>query len=291
MSEVSQEPNPPVNTIERYGNIATISKTEGKYSIAYGAHILEDKQYIPLGVDGICFEWPRTYPSTHEEVQKVAIVNQKSAVDYAVRNRLPLLAVDCAIAPIISTALMEVFLMSVEPVMASYLYKKMGERVANRGMTRREFVKTVLLGGGVAYLSSTPVSVLGRFGSSLTGIGRDQTAELSKLNQRIHPEYGIFLLRLRDIVAAQKMQYLLQNYDYGHLLAPRGAEHVGMEDAILAQENERMDFLTRLRPVLPQVLSNPETFYQINEYRVSDQGRWEVTKRLEEPRLKQIIGD
>lgn len=95
---------------------------------------------------------------------------------------------------------------------------------------------------------------------------------------------------LRDAVAAQKMQFLLQNHNYRHLLAPRGAEHVGIEDAIISRETERIDFLTRLKPVLPKVMPDIETFYQINEYRVSDQGRWNVAQRLEEPSLKRIIG-
>lgn len=273
--------------IERRGDVVTINKPEGVYSIAYGIHLVEKKQEVPSGVDGICFEWPSKYPSSNDEVQRVAAVaNQKPLFDYAERNRLPLLAVDCSITPV---ALAEELVGPLEFIMAGYLFGRMRERVAQKGMTRRKFLKTMLVGGAALYLTLPYVSLFGRLGSSSTGVGEEQTAELSKLTQRIHPEYKILILGLRDTVAAQKMQFLLQNRNYKHLLAPRGTEHVGIEDAILAQESERIDFLSRLRPVLPKVVSDLGTFYQINEYRLLPGGNWEIAQRLEEPSLKAII--
>lgn len=275
------------NSIERHGNVATIKKPEGLYSIAYGAHSLKGKEIVPAGVDGICFEWPSKYPTTSDELRKAAaVVNQKPLFDYAERNNLPLLAVDCSITPV---ALAEQLVGPLEFIMAGYLYSKMREEVAKRGMTRREFLRLMLAGGAALYFALPGGSVLGRLWSTLTGVGEEQTAELSKNIQKIHPEYKVLTLGLRDVVAAQKMQFLLQNENYGHLLAPRGAEHVGIETAILSREIDRMDFLERLKPVLPKVLPDLETFYQIYEYRVSNQGRWEIARQIEEPKLRQLI--
>jgi len=285
MSEVNAEHNQPVDTIERHGSIATIKKAEGKYSVAYGVHIVKGKEKIPQGVDGICFEWASKYPTTSDELRRAAVANQKPMFDYAEHNRLPLLAVDCSITPF---ALAEHIVGPLEIVMADYLYDKMREGVAKRGMTRREFLKTMLVGGAALYLVLPNVSLFGRVGSVLTGLGEEQTAELSKSIQKMHPEYKILTLGLRDVVAAQKMQFLLINGGYKHLLAPRGAEHVGIETAILSQESDRMVFLERLKPVLPKVLPDIETLYQINEYRV-DQGKWVVSRQLEEPNLRQLV--
>lgn len=274
------------NSVERHGNVATIKKPEGLYSIAYGIHIGEGKEIVPAGVDGICFEWVGKYPTTSDELREAAVANQKPLFDYAERNKLPLLATDCSIT---LAALAEELVGPLEFIMAAYLYNKMREGVAKRGMTREEFLKLMLWGGGALYLALPNVSFFGRLVSTLTGVGEEQTAELSKNIQKIHPEYKILTLGLRDAVAAQKMQFLLQNENYSHLLAPRGADHVGIETAILSQESDRMDFLERLKPVLPKVLPDLETLYQINEYRVSNQGRWEIARQIEEPKLRQLI--
>jgi hypothetical protein len=286
MNELNTEPTPPINTIERHGNIATIKRPEGQYSVAYGLHIVEGQENIPQGVDGICFEWASKYPTTSDELRRAAVANQKPMFSYAERNGLPLLAIDCSITPV---ALTEEIVGPLEFVMAGYLYNKMREGVAKKGMTRREFLKSMLIGGAALYLALPSASLFGRVGSAITGLGEEQTAELSKSMQKIHPEYKILILGLRDVVAAQKMQLLLKNGGYKHLLAPRGAEHVGMETAILSPESDRMDFLERLKPVLPKVLPDPETLYQINEYRV-DQGKWVISRQLEEPNLRQLIG-
>lgn len=288
MSEISSiEPEQP-QKIERRGNVVTINKPEGVYSIAYGIHLGEKKQEVPSGVDGICFEWMGKYPSTNEEINEVAVANQKDLFDYARNNNLPLFAVDCSISPV--ALVEEVVSPQVEFIVGASLFGKIMERTkATRGFTRRDFLKRMLAGGAALYLTLPNISVFSRFGSSISGIGEEPTAELSKLTQRIHPEYKIFILGLRDAVAAQKMQFLLQKKGYKHLFAPRGAEHVGMEDAILAQESERIDFLSRLRPVLSKVVPDLGTFYQINEYRLSPGGNWEIAQRLEEPSLKAII--
>jgi hypothetical protein len=286
MNELNTEPSQPINTIERHGNVATIKKPEGKYSVAYGLHIEEGQENIPPGVDGICFELASKYPTSDDWLRRAAVANQKPMFDYAERNRLPLLAVDCSIATPVIWA--EEIVGPLEFIMGGYLYDKMRERVAKSGMTRREFLKWMLLGGASLYLGLPSVSLVGRSGSTVTGVGEEQTAGLSKSIQTIHPEYKILTLGLRDVVAAQKMEFLLRNGGYKYLLAPRGTEHVGIETAILSQESDRMDFLERLKPVLPKVLPDPETLYQINEYRVN-QGKWIVSKQLEEPNLKQLI--
>lgn len=288
MNENQAEPFQLDSSIERRGSVATIKKPEGQYSIAYGIHIGEGRTIVPAGVDGICLEFGlRKYPTTSDELRKVASANQKSVFDYAEHQDLPLLAVDCSI--ITPVALAEILVEPLKIAMGGYLYNKMSEGVAKRGMTRRKFLKSMLGGGTALYFALPSVSLIGRAGSTLTGVGEEQTAELSKNVRRIHPEYKTLILGLRDVVAAQKMQFLLQNENYRHLLASRGTEHVGIETAILSQESDRMNFLKCLKPVLPKVLSYLETLYQINEYRVSNQGQWEITRQIEEPKLKQLI--
>lgn len=288
MSQESSTESEHPSKVERHGNVITISRPEGTYSIIYDTHIGRKKQEIPSGVDGVCFEWTGKYPSTREELREVAYVlaNQKPVFDHAFLRRLPLLAVDCSIS---SIAFAEEMLGPIEFVMGASLFNKIREQVRTTGITRRNFIKTMLARGAALYLSLPTISELGRAGSSLSGIGERQTTELSKLTQRIHPEYKVIILGLRDAVAVQKMQYLLRNQGYKHLLAPRGAAHVGMEDAILASEEERIDFLTRLKPLLPKVLADQETFFQIYEYRLSSSLRWEVARKLEEPRLREIM--
>lgn len=283
------EPKQPEHTIEREGNIATITKPEGSYSIAYGFHLVEGKPKIPEGIDGICFEMAYAHPITSAEIQRVidaAGSNQKPIIANAKSKGLPLLATDCAITPF---ALAEEVVGPLEFILSGYLFDKIREEIAKKGgMTRREFFKSMLVGGASLYLALPTVSMLGRAGSSLTGIGEGQTAELAKAAQKAHPEYKIFIYGLRNVVVAQKMQFILELGTYKHLLATIGAGHVGLENAILSSEEERIAFLIRMKPILPQVVTDPKTLYQITEYRASQDG-WEVSKQYEEPKLKQLI--
>lgn len=82
----------------------------------------------------------------------------------------------------------------------------MREGVAKRGMTRREFLKSMLVGEEALYLALPNVSLFGRL--------------------KIHPEYKILTLGLRDVVTAQKMQSLLQNENDKPLLASRGGSRL-----------------------------------------------------------------
>lgn len=270
-------------SIERLGNIVTIRKPEGVYTISYGIHTRAENspQGLSESYDGVCFEGGlNPYPPTHEELQLFGTGNQRPLFEYARSNGLPIFAADCSVSPL---ALLEELEVGIELAAGAVLFKKL---VKPKKISRRDFLR--FAGMGVAlYLSLPTISLLGQFGSSISGAGENETAELAKITQRIHPEYKIFLLSVRDAVLAQKMQFLLENTNQAHLVTPRGAEHIGIEDMILASEEERVDFLERLRPVLPKLVL-PETFYKIVKYEINS-GEWKIDEVFEEPALKRIM--
>lgn len=288
MIEAREDTDQPRNKIERGNNSVTITRPEGKYSIAYsGTHLLERKPVIPAGIDGICFEYGSKYPTSDNEFRQIGLRDQRPFFEYAALNKLPLLATDCAIDLL---GFVENAVEGVKFLTALKLFKKMRREVVKRPVSRRTVLKSMLAGGAVVYLESPLATEIVRAASSLTAVGEEQTVGLSKLIQETHPEYGIVILKLRDTVAAQKMYFLLLRKGYRHLIAPRGALHVGLETAILSSPEDRMAFLRRFRPVLPKLLSDVGTFYKISEYRISDQAEWEFSKQFEEPTLKQLAG-
>jgi hypothetical protein len=282
-------------SLEREGALVTITKQEGKYGILYGAEITGTRITPQLlgDVDGICLETRGLglpYPRGAELEQRYGLgVNQKALLGCARALNIPIFALDCSLRPEVYFA--EFLALGVELSAGAALFQKAIEKAKIRKgrMSRREFLITAGLAGAGAYLYSPMASKLSRAVSSISGVGEGETAGLSKFIQRIHPEYMVFILSLRNTVIAQKMQFLLQATDHSHLLQTFAAEHVGIEDAILTSERERIHFLAKLKPILPKAVS-PETFYQAVRYK-AEAGRWKVDRTFEEPNLKEMIAD
>lgn len=281
-----------VEKVEHRGEMITIHKPEGTYSIFYGSH--RRKKEVPYkfleGVGGICLEFVQgEYPRNHEEFIKA---NRK------MQNQTPFLSdkrfsqcmimADCSIPDIVAG--LDIYLPYLELTVATIpLFDKIYRREHKKPCSRRQFLKNIVTATGAAYLSLPSISQLIRAWSSDSGIGERTTARLYKSVQKIHPETTIFVATLRDAVLAQKMYYLLENCGYSHLLAPRGALHVSLEEMVSSEEDERLDFLRRLKPLLLKV-TFPKTFYEIKRYGLKNK-KWTIIQEFEEPKLKAIIGE
>ena len=268
-------------TIDRQGNLATVTTPEGVVSIAYGVHLTRGELHVPAGVDGYSFEWADLYPAA-SDLSKAAYGNQELMYNFSEDHNLPLLAVDCSISTLADASgrILNV---------AEWLGALKLADMSQQRYTRREFIKLLLTGIPAVYLSSNLISSVSVVASYYTKTGENQSANLEKFSQRIHPESYIALLKIRDAVAAQKIHFLMTNQGYKHIFVTRGLEHVGLEDEILKNEQERLDYLTQLKPLLPAIVDFPETFYQIFEYKKTVNSDRKITNTWEEANLKRIM--
>ena len=278
--------------IERQGRITTIRKPEGIYSIEYQNHtsLEELPPKFLQNIDGYCLEGAWEYPKSEEDFLKIFTANQRWYKFYGEFFEKPVLLTECNI-PIVP-AVIEGGILGIEFGSGLALASKIGKEIESDrkgkiGYSRRRFFRDVGIGLTSLYLTSPLLSSFGRMVLGTTDTGAKPSADLLKTTLKIHPEIGKLTLFLRDAVSSQKMKYLMEQKGFSHLLSPRGAAHVTLEEMILADEKVRLDFLRKMVPIYKKI-SDPETFYKIRQYDFV-QGKWAITAEYEEPRLREIM--
>lgn len=169
------------------------------------------------------------------------------------------------------------------------MLNKAVKELKNKKISRRKFLE---LGGRAtlaSWLSIPLISSLGRIITAFTEVGHGPTAELKKISHQLHPEVDLLILTLSNIIFVQKEQWLMEKMDdKPHLATIIGAEHCGIENEIQSPKEKRIEFLERLSPILPLVVSPLETFYQIAIFDF-DSKNWQTKEILEVPELKELL--
>ena len=295
------------NSIERNGDIATIQTTEGIYHLVYGIHTTEhtpDYSYLS-GTDGVCYEgvYSFGYPKSYGELAKSAgTKNQTPFFQYAATKRIPIYATDVYIPDELFAGEQAIYI--IEAIIGGLLINK-AKVQKSKGVSRRNFIlnTTSRIGkvGLGLYLAYPIGSGFFNLGTQYAQFGVNDSLEASKWEQRIHPETNIFELRVRDLVVAQKLHYLLLHGIAHDLTVPRGSEHVDIEDHILEGEEGRLDELEKIQWLLRQLGTDfrniviKDTFYMINKYeylsvnKSNGQYSWRLTGKFEDPSLRKIF--
>lgn len=272
--------------IAREGNLTSIITPKTTYHIGYNIHTqgslkIKDTSRAIFIEGGVL-----PYPTYHEEFQKAFnFVPQSDALNFAAENNLPVYATDCSIS--YTFVLAETLLQSAEGIGAVYLAGKMQEAVSsNQHISRRGFIRG--LGYGLVAFAALPLlATAGRGLTIATNIAPNESTELSKLSQQTHPELKIILLRLRNLIMAQKLKYIASTQKLSETYSVLGAGHVVIEDYILASTEQRMNELRKIQPLM-QFLPMPETIYSIYKYKAVN-GNWTLIQISEEPNLKTLV--
>lgn len=153
-------------------------------------------------------------------------------------------------------------------------------------MTRREFIKGALKMAAATWLA-IPVESLFTAGASYylgeTGLSVD-TMELSRIT---HPE-AIFLINLRNLVIAHKMDWLLKEvYRGGNIGLVIGGVHTGVENWLIKSPEERINYLRRTRPFW-KWLVEPTTFFSTAEVSF-DGSYWKTSNGFQIPDLVEVV--
>lgn len=109
-----------------------------------------------------------------------------------------------------------------------------------------------------------------------------------KCSHRFHPEQGMFLATLRNIVIAEKLEWLMRQSEQGRRLCTvMGALHADIERFVQCFTSaERLRRLSLYRPLLRGVI--PATFTDIVECRF-DGKEWQESVRGTVPTLHEFL--
>lgn len=279
--------------MERMGPLATIRKAEGMYSFLYGVHVLtENPRHLPSDVDGLALEtgetrWDRkplqeiTYfknSPINRQLRKIIPETEQRGISLYfldpvwTQTRRRLLA-DCAILGGEALAGMKIFQGNERP-------HGTRDDVEEIRYTTRE-----ILG---AWCITPYVSSIGRLVAALTGLGHHFTAEMLKYSHRLHPEQGMFLATLRNIIIAEKLEWLMRQSPVPrHIVTVMGAAHADIEHFVQHfTSQERMHRLSLLRPLIRGVI--PATFTDIVECQF-DEKEWQESARSTVPALQEFL--
>lgn len=156
-------------------------------------------------------------------------------------------------------------------------------------MNRRGFLGKMFTGvkaAGAAWLT-LPAAQLSLFVG--TGYqGEHIPPEQRKLVQNTHPETWLFILALRNVVLAQKEQWMMENLGIKKLGTTIGSAHTVLEDEINKTSEERMTLLEAFKPLL-LTMFDKESIYRIAKYGFNGKD-WGLTDGYEVPELKALAG-
>lgn len=284
---------PGESSLERKGPRATVRQAEGSYSFLYGFHLLEDNpEHLPSDADGLVLETGETRwdgnPAREIAYFKSSPINRqlRNIIPEAERRRIPLYFLDPVWAQTRRRLLADLALIGGEAVVGLNVFRGNDERKETRSdLDELRRAAREALG---AWLWTPFVASVGRLASALTGAGHHFTAETLKCSHRFHPEQGMFLATLRNIVMAEKMDWLLRQAEKGrHLCAVMGALHADIERFVQHFTSaERMRRLALYRPLLGGAI--PATFTDIAECRF-DGEEWRESARCTVPTLREFI--
>jgi hypothetical protein len=286
-------------------NVVRVETPEGIFRIAYGVHTRPQNPEDVRGVNAIMLETGLFNYDNSQKAIKCFYDIQKDIVQYenlikeAARSRQPIYFTD--VDPMILRSSLTFFLKVVEGIVAIRLIQDLGnlcKQVLENKNSRRDFLK--LLGGGVlsAYLTSPFVEDLTNVGAILGKLD-GQTARrkverlLIELNEEIHPELNIIILTLRNLVMAQKLITITQDFrgeagQKPEIAAVVGGAHIGLEKVLRERKENRIK-------IIQQILSVPGISKLRNEianiarfdYKPQEE-RWELTKFYKDPFLLKL---
>lgn len=287
------KPSEKIPLLEREGKLATIRKPEGTYSFLYGIHVLsDDPEYLPFDTDGLVLETGETRwekkPLREIAYFKGTPINRqlRHIIPEVERRCIPLYFLDPTWTQSRRRLLGDLGILGVEAWAGMKIFegndrpKNQKDDVENIRYTVRE-----VLG---AWCITPFTSSVGRLISTLTGMGHHITAETLKCSHRVHPEQGMFLATLRNLVIAEKLEWLMrQSESRRHLCTVMGALHTDIERFVQNFTSaERLRRLLLYRPLLRGVI--PATFTDIVECRYNGK-EWQESARFTVPTLQEFL--
>lgn len=289
----------PDQQTERVGNVVHIYPPEGgEFSVVYAkSHSLPmDPRDLPEELDGLLLELSKNRDYLGEGPDYIWHLKEHpqygSLFEEFERRRIPLFVGEPRFKPEkIWVGHLDLGLELLEAAAATAIGMSLLPKKSVAGEnsvadpSRRNFLKLSGAGLLALWLGLPTLGLTAGGGSKEYGKGLPQ--EFLKTVRRLHPEWGIFLLKTREVINALKGKHLLRQ-GLQHVGYIYGGGHVGIEDELLRPKDDELEFLRAMAPVLSKVFV-PETLYSIRKYQF-DGKNWVVGDTIAVPELKEVVG-
>ncbi len=293
----SSTPTQEEPVLRRDGNVTYITKPEGKYTVIYGIHIIsQNPDQLPQNTTGLVLESADFEHTTDNAAAdgRALIQNLKEAPQYnnlflrAEEKRIPIFVGDLTYHPFGNQYLandLAIFGSYAIPHVAEFtlgaiLLTDILSTRTEKKMKRRNLLKAI----AATYLVSPIITQAMRS----IPVADSVTAPAEKISNRLHPEAGLFIESLREVVTAYKEERFM-NYkgNTPHLATVWGSAHASFEDGIVDSLQSKYTFLERFAPILKHIIV-PETFYTFSEF-AYDGISWELSRNYIMPELKALM--
>ncbi|MFA5991514.1 MAG: hypothetical protein WC794_04700 [Candidatus Doudnabacteria bacterium] len=250
MSETYNRPE------QRIKNWVEIERPEAVYKIIYGEHQKYQDTNVFDDTKGILIEglWLENKPPDAMFIKQMLNSKQTEQVlTYAIKNKKPLYFIDSPKELTDKSFAMssDILLPILETLIAMALSK-----IPYENLSRRRFMSTVYRGGistAQVYLLSPLIS---RFTDAVQMLTHEKNLDENDLRRKVsrfktslehtlHPELGLIILRLRNLIMAQKGSVVARK-DFGSRdKKPKlgylvGSAHIGLEDSLVLDEESRV---------------------------------------------------
>lgn len=284
-------------SIERDGNITRISKETGTFTVFYGHHLFPmNPELFPSNLSALFLEsfndasnfYSSWIYSPERVVETFKNFRQTAPLFPMLEgNRTKVVLGDLPLYLFYEgQVFLNMFPTVVEAGAGIGLAYGGVDNLLRTKMTRRQFLKGLFNMTAAAWLVIPVGSQLINGASYFlgkTGLSVD-ALELSRIT---HPE-ALFLIDLRNLVIAHKMDWLLKEvYRGGNIGLVIGALHAGIENWLIKSPEERISYLERTKPIW-KGLVEPTTFFTAAEVSF-DGSSWKMSNGYQIPDLQEVL--
>lgn len=273
------------------GDIVTIKAPEATYTVIYGIHFRgQNTKTIPENLDYMFLE---TGGFSWYENPLQCIEDLKNHIQYNPVFRMLEERNISVIFADLKYKFNDIFLLLADNVLTAAQWA-IGMRILKnllKGINekKKHKISDYITHVGVAGWLLLPFAAnMLRLGSTVFGIGQNKTSAFKRFAHKAHPETDILYLNIRNAVIAEKIKYLAEKLgNHPNIGIILGAGHVGIEDMLLQNSEKRIQFLTRWKTILKNLVKEKYVYTITN---VSFTGKtWGTTHSYETATLKNLL--
>lgn len=255
-------------------NVEVVETSVGKFRLVYGNHTVLQKP-SDLGPDPAAVILEMGYA----EASDLNVASRPNKEQYGnIYSRLekegqPIFVVDS----VGDEAPLSHFVGGMVDLVAAAVLLTKSMKDAIKGDTRRSFLKKLAGAGAGLYFAGDIVS---------KGLASQKVQGAMKVNETLYPQSAVYILTLRNLLAAEKMEKIyIQNkelFSGRELVAVWGGLHTGIADFLRMGHEERMKGLSWLLGLLPRPFTTDADLAKIIRYDYNNQEKvWGVTEEVD----------
>jgi hypothetical protein len=285
-------------------NVEIVETRNGKYRIIYENHSFPPgvdrlgNNYAGLVMEGVgspekgqtVVEWMRRQKTPEEEQKSRRYREQRAIMKQMEKEGRPMFNVDTHGG--VTFGFSQLYGVPVAEWLIGSKVLGRQRRKVGADMTRRQFLKRAGLGLAELYLKGDAIMRAVASVAPFAG-----WFEPGKMSESLYPQSSNYVLTLRNLIAAEKMEkvYTENKNEFGgkELVAVYGAMHTGLADALKKGSEARLKEIRKiisLLVALPASIRPPTTIGLILRFDFSkERDAWHITQSFDDADISRIV--